>query len=80
MEEDVKCRQRVVDMNPEQPTAMESCTAGFVATPAAGFKFDLRISAENASLLSGSIACPHCKRHGGQLKSQGAHQREALRR
>jgi len=39
--------------------------------PGCGFKFDLRISAENASLLSGSIACPHCKRHGGQLKSQG---------
>ena len=36
-----------------------------------GFKFDLRITPDNASLLSGSIVCPHCKRHGGQLKSQG---------
>ena len=39
--------------------------------PGCGFKFDLRITPENASLLSGSTACPHCKRHGGQLKSQG---------
>jgi hypothetical protein len=36
-----------------------------------GFKFDLKITPENASLLSGSTTCPHCKRHGGQLKSQG---------
>jgi hypothetical protein len=39
--------------------------------PGCGFKFDLRITVENASLLSGPTACPHCKRHGGQLKSQG---------
>ena len=39
--------------------------------PGCGFKFDLRITPENASLLSGSMACPHCRRHGGQLKSQG---------
>jgi len=39
--------------------------------PGCGFKFDLKITPENASLLSGSMACPHCKRHGGQLKSQG---------
>ena len=39
--------------------------------PGCGFKFDLRITRENASLLGGSIACPHCKRHGGQLKSEG---------
>jgi hypothetical protein len=39
--------------------------------PGCGFKFDLRITPENASLLGGSLACPHCKRHGGQLKSQG---------
>ena len=36
-----------------------------------GFKFDLSITPENASLLGGSMACPHCRRHGGQLKSQG---------
>jgi hypothetical protein len=39
--------------------------------PGCGFKFDLRVTPENASLLSGTMACPHCKRHGGQLKSQG---------
>jgi hypothetical protein len=39
--------------------------------PGCGFSFDLRITPENASLLSGSMPCPHCKRHGGQLKSQG---------
>ena len=39
--------------------------------PGCGFKFDLRITPQNASLLSGSMACPHCKRHGGQLRSQG---------
>jgi hypothetical protein len=39
--------------------------------PGCGFKFDLRITPQNASLLGGSVACPHCKRHGGQLKSQG---------
>jgi hypothetical protein len=39
--------------------------------PGCGFKFDLRITPENASLLSGSMVCPHCKRHGGQLKSRG---------
>ena len=35
------------------------------------FKFDLRITPENVNVLAGLIACPHCKRHGGQLKSQG---------
>lgn len=39
--------------------------------PGCGFEFDLRITPENASLLSDSLACPHCKRRGGQLKSQG---------
>ena len=39
--------------------------------PGCGYKFDLRITPQNASLLSGSMACPHCRRHGGQLKSQG---------
>ena len=39
--------------------------------PGCGFKFDLKITPENASLLSGSVVCPHCRRHGGQLKSQG---------
>ncbi len=39
--------------------------------PGCGFKFDLRITPENVSLLSGSTVCPHCKRHGGQLRSLG---------
>jgi len=39
--------------------------------PGCRSKFDLRITPENASLLGGSMICPHCKRHGGQLKSQG---------
>ena len=39
--------------------------------PGCGFRFDLRITLENAGLLCGSITCPHCKRHGGQLKSLG---------
>jgi len=39
--------------------------------PGCRFKFDLKITPENASLLGGLMACPHCKRHGGQLKSQG---------
>ena len=39
--------------------------------PGCGFKFDLKITPQNAGLLSGTMACAHCKRHGGQLKSQG---------
>ena len=39
--------------------------------PGCGSKFDLRITLKNASLLGASMECPHCKRHGGQLKSQG---------
>src|ERR1035437_5593483 len=39
--------------------------------PGCGTTFDLRITPENASLLSGTLACPRCRRHGGMLKSQG---------
>ncbi len=39
--------------------------------PGCGVTFDLRITAENAGLLSGSMACPRCRRHGGFLKPQG---------
>ncbi|MGH7863789.1 MAG: hypothetical protein ACREQB_02290 [Candidatus Binataceae bacterium] len=39
--------------------------------PGCGFKFDLRITPENAGVLGGSIPCPRCRRHGGYLKSQG---------
>jgi hypothetical protein len=33
--------------------------------------FDLRVTPANASLLSGTMACPRCRRHGGMLKPQG---------
>ena len=39
--------------------------------PGCGHKFDLRITPANASLLSGTLPCPRCHRHGGMLKSQG---------
>lgn len=39
--------------------------------PGCGLTFDLRITAENAGLLSGTMACPQCRRHGGFLKPQG---------
>lgn len=39
--------------------------------PGCGATFDLRITPENASMLSGTIACPRCRRHGGMLKPQG---------
>jgi len=39
--------------------------------PGCGVTFDLRITAENAGLLSGTMACPRCRRHGGFIKSQG---------
>ena len=39
--------------------------------PGCGVTFDLRITPENASILSGTLACPRCRRHGGMLKPQG---------
>jgi hypothetical protein len=39
--------------------------------PGCGFKFDLRITAENAGLLSGTMPCPRCRRRGGMLKREG---------
>jgi hypothetical protein len=39
--------------------------------PGCGFKFDLRITAENASLLGGSIVCPHCKRMAANSNPRG---------
>ena len=48
--------------------------------PGCGFKFDLRITPQNASLLGGTMPCPHCKRHGGQLKSQGRISEKTVRR
>jgi hypothetical protein len=39
--------------------------------PGCGHKFDLRVTPANASVLSGTMACPRCRRHGGMLKPQG---------
>ena len=39
--------------------------------PGCNHTFDLRITPANASLLSGTMACPRCRRHGGMLKPQG---------
>ena len=39
--------------------------------PGCNHSFDLRITPENASVLSGTLACPRCRRHGGMLKPQG---------
>ena len=39
--------------------------------PGCGHTFDLRITPLNASVLSGTMACPRCRRHGGMLKPQG---------
>jgi len=39
--------------------------------PGCNHTFDLRVTPANASLLSGTIACPRCRRHGGMLKPQG---------
>ena len=39
--------------------------------PGCGHAFDLKITPDKASLLSGTIACPRCRRHGGMLKPQG---------
>src|ERR1700758_74481 len=40
-------------------------------TPGCGASFELRVTPANASLLSGTMACPRCRRHGGMLKPQG---------
>jgi hypothetical protein len=39
--------------------------------PGCGHAFDLRVTPANASLLSGTMACPRCRRHGGILKPRG---------
>lgn len=39
--------------------------------PGCGHSFDLRITASNAGVLSGSMPCPRCHRRGGMLKSLG---------
>jgi hypothetical protein len=39
--------------------------------PGCGHTFDLTITPKNASLLSGTMHCPRCRRHGGMLKPAG---------
>jgi hypothetical protein len=39
--------------------------------PGCGHSFDLRITPKNAGLLSGTMPCPRCRRHGGILKPSG---------
>jgi hypothetical protein len=39
--------------------------------PGCGHTFELRVTPANASLLSGTMVCPRCRRHGGMLKPQG---------
>jgi len=39
--------------------------------PGCGNTFDLKITPKNAGLLSGTLPCPRCKRHGGMLKPTG---------
>lgn len=39
--------------------------------PGCGHSFDLRITPKDTSLLSGTMACPRCRRHGGTLKPAG---------
>ncbi len=36
-----------------------------------GHTFDLWITAKEAGMLAGTIACPRCRRHGGMLKPAG---------
>jgi hypothetical protein len=39
--------------------------------PGCAHIFELRVTPTNASLLSATMACPRCRRHGGMLKPQG---------
>jgi hypothetical protein len=39
--------------------------------PGCAHTFDLRVTPANASVLSGTMACPRCRRHGGMLKPLG---------
>ena len=39
--------------------------------PGCGHTFDLRITAKEAGLLAGTMACPRCRRHGGMLQRLG---------
>ncbi|MCL5045133.1 MAG: hypothetical protein M1336_07605 [Deltaproteobacteria bacterium] len=39
--------------------------------PGCGYTFDLNVTPENASILSGTLGCPRCRRKGGMLRPQG---------
>lgn len=39
--------------------------------PGCGHTFSLRITPKDLSLLSGTMACPRCRRRGGMLKRVG---------
>jgi hypothetical protein len=58
-------------------TAQESRSQGGIVyrtscqNPGCGHSFDLQVTPANASVLSGTLACPRCHRHGGMLKPQG---------
>jgi len=39
--------------------------------PGCGHTFALRITPRDVGLLSGTMPCPRCKRHGGMLKPAG---------
>lgn len=44
--------------------------------PGCGHTFDLHITAKDVGLLGGTLACPHCRRHGGILKPTGRLERK----
>ncbi len=39
--------------------------------PGCGCRFDLKITPQNVSRLSGTLICPRCQRHGGILRPSG---------
>jgi hypothetical protein len=54
--------------HPESPGVIYRTTC---ENPGCGHTFDLRITAKEAGLLGGTMACPRCRRHGGMLKRLG---------
>jgi hypothetical protein len=65
--------QAEIDHNASRGTQSESGIVYRTAcqNPGCGHTFDLRVTPENAGVLSGTLACPRCRRHGGMLKPQG---------
>ncbi|MGD0291176.1 MAG: hypothetical protein ABSC63_16150 [Candidatus Binataceae bacterium] len=60
--------QTIATANKSQPGVVYRTVC---QNPGCEHTFDLRITPQTASMLSGPIACPRCHRHGGMLKSQG---------